>query len=643
MQPIKLLLVEDDEDDFIIARDLLNEIDAENYELIWANNLHEARIELTSNFYDVCLVDYTLGSEDGLSLLTEAKNLNYNCPFIMLTGQDNPQLDKEALNAGAVDYLVKSQLNASRLARAIRYAVARREMEQERVERLRAESENRAKSEFLAHLSHELRTPLTAILGYTDLLNKEATSDDQIQHLQVIKRNGRHLLNLLNDILDLTKIEAGRLEIDRQSISLPLFLSDLYQLMQVKAIDKNIEFHFLATSRLPEAIITDATRLRQILMNLIGNAIKFTDQGSVQLRINSTIENGHLSLEFAVIDSGIGISANEFDKLFRPFSQTNNINSRSERGTGLGLAISRQLASCLGGDISVTSEENIGSTFTLKIDAGDPAGVKFSPLNLNLMHELKTEASIRNLHANIMVVDDLADVRNLTGFFLESAGANVFYADNGQSAVTSIVAAESSDQPIDLVLMDMQMPGMTGIEATQQLRKQGYSKPVLALTAATMKGERERCLEAGCSDHLSKPIEEFRLLERVMYYLNDSQTAPQEPATSKKLLLIEDDHDTRTVTSLLIQSIGWEVIEAANASEATAALANHTFNLVLMDINLPDANGNDLAAEFKQASPQLKIIALTGSDLMDIDGAVDHFDQHVLKPISMDQLTAMLG
>ncbi|MGC1508919.1 histidine kinase dimerization/phospho-acceptor domain-containing protein, partial [Ketobacter sp.] len=217
MREIKLLLVEDDEDDYIITRDLLDDIFSRRYRLDWASDLETARKQLSANQHDVCLMDYALGPEDGVSLLKEATALGFSSPIIMLTGQDDERLDEEALSAGAVDYLVKSNLTQSRLARAIRYAIARREMEVERVERLRAQAENRSKSEFLAHLSHELRTPLTSILGYTDLLLKQKTRNDNDDHLQIIKRNGQHLLSLLNDVLDLSKIEAGKFELENKA------------------------------------------------------------------------------------------------------------------------------------------------------------------------------------------------------------------------------------------------------------------------------------------------------------------------------------------------------------------------------------------------------------------------------------------
>ena len=363
-QGMKLLLVEDDEDDYVLTQGLLEDIIAGEYSLTWASTPQEARKHFARNNHDLCMMDYRLGSEDGLSLLREAPKLGFKGPIIMLTGQDNKQLDQEALNAGAEDYLVKSQLNAQGLARAIRYALTRREMEAERVERLRAETENRSKSEFLAHLSHELRTPLTAILGYTDLLLAADEAPDK-NHLQIIKRNGRHLLSLLNDVLDLSKIEAGKLEIEQLDVHLHSFVNEICSLISVNAQDKSLRLNVLAKTALPVKIKTDPTRLRQILLNLLGNAIKFTEEGEVSLHIAEAHLRNKTYLRFSIRDTGVGISKNDIARLFKPFTQVANTLTSRQQGTGLGLAISRQLAQCLGGNISVKSQPGVGSVFTL--------------------------------------------------------------------------------------------------------------------------------------------------------------------------------------------------------------------------------------------------------------------------------------
>ncbi|MEX1034281.1 MAG: ATP-binding protein, partial [Cellvibrionaceae bacterium] len=404
MMNVKLLLVEDDEDDYILARDLLDEIARDQYTLEWAPSSAEGRAALARNEHDVCLMDYRLGQEDGLSLLKQAPDLGFNAPIIMLTAQDNTTLDIEALKAGAVDYLVKSQLNGARLARAIRYAVARRDVEAERLERLRVEAESRSKSEFLAHLSHELRTPLTAILGYTDiLLHRAATRKDEAD-LQTIKRNGQHLLSLLNDVLDLSKIAAGKLEINIQSVELNSFLADLRSLMEVAAREKQLSLHFSADQPLPTTLQTDPIRLRQILINLIGNAIKFTNEGYVEVKVSVPHRDTSQAC-FAVRDTGMGIDSKDVEKLFQPFSQGSGGKLALHEGSGLGLAISKQLAARLGGDIKVKSQPNQGSTFLLTIEAGPLDQVDFAPLAMSSKPDADIGSNNIRISGHILVVD----------------------------------------------------------------------------------------------------------------------------------------------------------------------------------------------------------------------------------------------
>lgn len=636
MRGKKLLLIEDDEDDYIITRDLLDEIAEGKYVLDWASHPDQAREWLAQNRHDVCLMDYTLGAEDGLALLKEAPKLGFKSPVIMLTGQDDPELDAMALQAGAVDFLVKSQLNPSRLARAIRYAVARRDMEQERLERLKAEAENRSKSEFLAHLSHELRTPLTAILGYTDLIISK-TRDDSIQDfLEITKRNGHHLLSLLNDVLDLSKIEAGKLEIEQSVFELVPFLEDLYSLMSVKAKDKNIDLTFIAKNDLPKYIESDPTRLRQILINLIGNAIKFTHQGTVQVNISETGDADHTCLVVEIIDTGIGIEPQQIKQLFTPFSQLKDDHPNQEKGSGLGLAISRQLALSLGGDIQVRSQPGQGSAFTLELNLTPVQQDQRQPLSLLDMqaHQRQTSLQSQPLHGNILVADDVGEIRQLVGHIISQAGAMVSYASDGEEAVNKVMNAEAGTQPFDLVIMDVQMPKLNGLDATQVLRQKGFDRPILALTAATMKGERERCLALGCSEHLSKPINPDQLLQTIANFLPS-----EEPETVARLLLVEDDADACSATAQLLEMLGWEVHTAHNGNEALTKAKTLMPQVTLIDIQLPDMDGRELSQQLLAVhSGNSRLIAVTGSQLSDHELEQYGFDAHLLKPINLEKL-----
>ncbi|ABC31622.1 Signal transduction histidine kinase [Hahella chejuensis KCTC 2396] len=636
--PIKLLLVEDDEDDYIIAKDLLEQIAPSQFELDWACNAEVARTALARDEHHVCLMDYRLGPDDGLKLLREAPKLGFHGPIIMLTGQDDSRLDADALRGGAVDYLVKSDLNSAHLARAIRYALARREMETERLVRLKAEAENRSKSEFLAHLSHELRTPLTAILGYTELLIAQNSIPDNLSHLQIVQRNGQHLLSLLNDILDISKIEAGKLEMEFVRVNLQTYLADLYSLMAVSARDKNLQLRFIADMPLPENIETDPIRLRQVLLNLIGNAIKFTEQGEIIVRVQMIKEEEQEKIQFKVIDTGPGINQTDQKRLFQPFTQAYANSIRRSEGAGLGLAISRQLAQRLGGDIRLSSQPGKGSEFTAIVKPGPLGGVKRIQPDLETGGAEQAHATRKHrVQGHILVADDLQDIRHLIGHLVENAGAQVSYAENGAEAVRMVTDAAQSDTPIDLVIMDMHMPVLDGHSATRELRRRGHEIPVLALTAATMRGERERCLASGCTDHLSKPVNINQLFTLIERHLSHPQVK------TPTLLLVEDNPDASAATAALLEHLGWRVFCAGNGAEALELAERVKPAAIVLDLNLPDTDGYTLAQEIREKGlPDAHLIALSGCAEDKGRSAEAGFRRHLMKPVSMGELTAVL-
>lgn len=645
---VKLLLVEDDEDDYILLRSMLEDIIAGEYSLTWVSNAQEARHHFEKNSHDLCLLDYHLGSEDGLSLLRAAPELGFAGPIIILTGHDDKQLDNDALNAGAEDYLLKSQLNAEGLAHTIRYALTRREMEAERAERLQAETESRAKSEFLAHLSHELRTPLTAILGYTDLMLTTDQAPDK-KHLHIIKRNGRHLLGLLNNILDLSKMDAGKLELDLLDVPLHSFIDEISALVSVNAQDKDLSLLISASTPLPTTIKTDPTRLRQVLLNLLGNAIKFTHEGTVSLTIAEIELAEKAYLQFSIEDSGIGIASDDLDKLFKPFAQVADASSLRQQGTGLGLAISHQLVQHLGGEISVVSQPGIGSKFTLYIDPGELEGVPREELKKASKLDTTSNLATVCFDGHILVADDLPDIRFLIGQLIASFGGRVSYASNGQEAIALVNEKAGQQDAFDLLIMDMQMPVMDGLSATRQLRAQGYDKPILALTAATLRGECERCLEAGCNEYLGKPIDTVTLIRCVSVLLAQSrgESEVEFSVSRKQILLVEDDRDAREVTTLLLNHLGWQVTAVANGAEALQAVKNVQKDaqpaIVLLDINLPDIDGYALAAALrKNGLTDSRLIALSGEQPNTTRARAGVFDSYLMKPLALDELSVAL-
>jgi len=397
-----------------------------------------------------------------------------------------------------------------------------------------AEAATRAKSEFLANMSHEIRTPMTAILGYTELLLEDLQQKvlpDQLEALRIIRRNGNHLLELINDILDLAKIEAGRLEVDRKPVVLRELLQDVMALMQVRAEAKNLPLILDLQPKLPVRITTDALRLRQILINLLGNAIKFTAAGEVRLRVQliEASAGSHL-LRIDVIDTGIGITPEQMARLFQPFSQGDSSTTRKYGGTGLGLAISRRLAQLLGGNVTAESIPGKGSTFTVTID---PTPMEFrdeqeaAPAERGPHDSASPEPmnSPSEINARILLAEDAPDNQRLIGFLLRQAGATVTVVGNGREAVDAALAAWQGGEAYDVILMDMQMPEMDGYQATQILRSQDYPGLIVALTANAMAEDEVRCLEAGCDAYLSKPIRREQLLAKLSELLTTRTTA----------------------------------------------------------------------------------------------------------------------
>ncbi len=355
-------------------------------------------------------------------------------------------------------------------------------------------------------MSHEIRTPMTAVLGYTDLiLDNNLQGESVTEACATIKRNGEHLVRVINDILDLSRIEAGRMEVHLSPCDVRQLINDVTQLLRPRVVDKQVALLATYEEPAPAWIRTDGTRLRQIVLNLLGNAIKFTEKGEVRLHFRwSDVGGGQLFGE--IRDTGIGISAEQMPHLFQAFSQGDASMTRRFGGTGLGLAISRSLAVLLGGDVRVVSEVGQGSTFTFTIAAPSCDAPACEVPGANLNHRAESLAGLR-----ILLADDSTDNQRLIEHILTRVQCQVDVVGDGQSAFDRALAAQERCEPYDIVLMDMQMPGIDGYTATRMLRRCGYRRPVIALTAHSMEADRQKCLDAGCDDYDTKPIERQRL------------------------------------------------------------------------------------------------------------------------------------
>ena len=407
-----------------------------------------------------------------------------------------------------------------------------------------AENANVAKSMFLANMSHEIRTPMNAILGFTDLLRRQDDDSDPAEradYLETIHRSGQHLVGLINDILDLSKIEANRMELDIVAESPHQIVAEAISVMRVPALQKGLTLDYSWNGPVPTTVQTDPSRLRQLLINLIGNAIKFTRHGGVKVSVELADLDHNPSLRLEVLDTGIGIPQQKLAEIFKPFSQADVSTTREFGGTGLGLTISRRIAEAFGGRLEVSSEPGQGSVFTVVVPVGqlENLDLRSSPPVADIVRTPEDEVSDGTLpciqNASILLVEDGQTNRRMMKLILSAHDVKVTEAENGAIGVD---LATNSD--FDVILMDMQMPVKDGYTATAELREKGLQTPVIALTAHAMKGDREKCIAAGCTDYLTKPINEERLIQTLARYLDVQPCADKatgdgvQPAVNQK-------------------------------------------------------------------------------------------------------------
>lgn len=388
---------------------------------------------------------------------------------------------------------------------------------------------NKAKDDFLANMSHEIRTPMNSVIGFSEVLDEQGLTDEQRNHVNIIRESAEDLLTIINDILDLSKIEAGKLDVKLAECSLQHLLVSLDSLLRPPALEKGLEFEIRPCGRLPAQIRTDYGRLRQCLINLVANAVKFTEEGYVHLNISAVQVDKKAFILFDVEDTGVGIPAEKQEMMFEAFEQAESGTSRKYGGTGLGLAITKRFTELLGGRLTLTSEAAKGSTFSITI----PAGLDIEsqpPLDENILMARQKQPPMPlqdKFFGSVLVVEDSESNRRLIRLLLEKLGLNVTIAEDGRQAVNKALS-----QAFDLVLMDMQMPNMDGYEATRTLHQQGIKTPIVALTAYTMTGDDKKCISAGCNDYLAKPLDRRKLVKTLRKYLpseSESAAGPNPP------------------------------------------------------------------------------------------------------------------
>jgi signal transduction histidine kinase len=540
---VNVLIVDDDElDRRLVKLVLARAANLIRFNVESAQTITEALEKLVKDNFNIILLDLNLPDSRGTETVQKIFNTAPDVPIVVLTGLDDENTGLEAIRSGAEDYLVKGDGLEYTLVRTIRYAIERKKAKtslveaKQELERINArlvkatatanemaaeaEKADAAKSQFLANMSHEIRTPMNAIIGFSEVLEEEPLTQQQKEYVKMILDSSRHLLELINDILDFSKIEAGRMRAETVECDIRALLADIESLMNPSAKQKQLEFKIDCTEDIPDTIVTDPAKLRQCIINLVSNAIKFTEQGYVKLTARQTAKDDKPFVEFEITDTGIGIPADKLDILFESFTQADGSTTRKYGGTGLGLAITKQLADLMGGNITVESEAGKGSTFRLVIPANTTEGQQYKHEGFADNHasgdgyQTHQNDSQPEFSGRVLVAEDSPTNQVLIKMLLEKLGFVVTIAQNGLEVIEAV-----KNQHFELILMDMQMPEMNGYNATKKLRGLGVKTPIIAMTVNVDEEDKKECLRAGCDDYISKPIDRTHLLKVINGHL----------------------------------------------------------------------------------------------------------------------------
>lgn len=509
----RILIVDDQKPNLHVLRDLLHE----HGEIILAKSGAQGIDKATKLKPDLVLLDVVMPEMDGFETLQALKRIDglEDVPVMFITGLRDSDHEKKGLLMGALDYIRKPFNPAIVKARVETHLklVQQNAILKELSERLQKSDE--AKSRFLATMSHEMRTPLTSIIGYAEAIQSgDIPLQESSKAMTSICSNGEHLLELINDILDMSKIEANQLKVEMLDVCLPKWLMDIYAIIDQRACIKDLDFHLVLHYPLPTHIITDPTRLQQVLLNLLNNAVKFTLEGEVVLEVLCNTKQ----LEFKVKDTGIGIDEAQQDSIFNAFSQAETSTTRRFGGTGLGLNISQHLIQNLGGNITVESEVGKGTCFTARAHLQTGQGNRWITDEESWRHYLckgKSHEAWPCLAGKVLVAEDQPEIQQLVLTLLEMAGMEVVCVNDGEALLK-----EGTQEGYDLIITDIQMPLLTGAEATKQLREQGVSIPIVALTANAMTHQKAEYRDAGFSGYISKPFSRTAFIQTVTQHVN---------------------------------------------------------------------------------------------------------------------------